>query len=49
MFVPTELRKTINGEEEFLARDIKLDGEKIMIFCALSNLKYLQNAEYWNL
>jgi hypothetical protein len=44
--VPMELRNTINGEE-FLVRDIEFDGERIMIFCAKSNLQYLQDAEYW--
>ena len=45
--VPTELRKTIDGEE-FLAKEIDIDeNEKMMIFCTTSNLQHLQSAEYW--
>lgn len=44
--VPMELHNTINGEE-FLVRNIEFDGERIMVFCAISNLQYLQDAEYW--
>lgn len=44
--VPTELRKTINGEE-FLAKEVDFDDEKMIIFCTTSNLQYLQDAQYW--
>ncbi|CAB4383499.1 unnamed protein product [Rhizophagus irregularis] len=44
--VPNELRRTINNEE-FLAREIEFNEEKMMIFCTTSNLQYLQDAEYW--
>ena len=44
--VPIELRRTIN-DEVFIARDVEFDGERIMIFCASSNLQHLQDAEYW--
>ena len=44
--VPIELRRTIK-DEEFLVRDIEFSGERIMIFCAESNLQYLQDARYW--
>nr|CAG8678882.1 5299_t:CDS:1 [Entrophospora candida] len=44
--VPTHLRTTISGEQ-FLAREIELDEEKIMIFCTTSNLQHLQEANYW--
>ncbi|CAH1763582.1 7335_t:CDS:2 [Entrophospora sp. SA101] len=44
--VPTHLHTTISGEQ-FSAREIELDEEKIMIFCTTSNLQHLQEANYW--
>ncbi|CAB4373540.1 unnamed protein product [Rhizophagus irregularis] len=44
--VPNELRRTINNEE-FLAREIEFNEEKMMIFCTTSKFQYLQDAEYW--
>ena len=44
--VPDNLRVTMNGDQ-FLAREIELGNEKLMIFCTTSNLQHLQNAEYW--
>jgi hypothetical protein len=44
--VPAHLRKTMKGEQ-FLAREIELDDEKMLMFCTISNLKNLQEAEYW--
>ena len=36
----------MNGEQ-FLAKEINLEDEKMMIFCTESNLEHLQAAEYW--
>ena len=44
--VPTNLRVTISGEQ-FLAKEITLGEDKIMIFCTISNLQHLQNADFW--
>ena len=44
--VPINLRVTISGEP-FLAKEITLGEEKIMIFCTISNLQYLQKADFW--
>ncbi|CAG8664401.1 11295_t:CDS:1, partial [Scutellospora calospora] len=44
--IPINLHQTIH-DEQFLAKDIKYGEEKMLIFCIASNLKYLQNANYW--
>jgi len=44
--VPTHLRTTMNGDQ-FLAKEIDLGEDKMMIFCTTSNLQHLQEAEYW--
>ncbi|CAG8662727.1 6134_t:CDS:1, partial [Dentiscutata heterogama] len=44
--VPDQLRTTIRGEQ-FLAKDIEFNNEKIMIFCTSNNLQYLEEARYW--
>ncbi|CAB4493943.1 unnamed protein product [Rhizophagus irregularis] len=44
--VPIELSRTINGES-FLAKEVEFGEEKMMIFCTIPNLQYLQDAEYW--
>jgi hypothetical protein len=44
--IPINLRTTMNGDQ-FLAKEIESDNEKIMIFCTHSNLTYLENADYW--
>src|ERR1043166_4851337 len=44
--IPMHLRKTMNGDR-FLARDIDVNDEKMLIFCTQSNLQHLQDAEYW--
>lgn len=44
--IPMHLRKTMNGDR-FLARNIDVDDEKMLIFCTQSNLQHLQDAEYW--
>ncbi|CAG8664278.1 24017_t:CDS:2 [Gigaspora rosea] len=41
-----QLRTTIRGEQ-FLAKDIEFNNEKIMIFCTSNNLQYLEKARYW--
>jgi hypothetical protein len=38
--VPIHLHTIINGEQ-FLAKEIELDDEKLMIFCMTSNLQHL--------
>ncbi|CAG8490170.1 17136_t:CDS:2 [Funneliformis caledonium] len=40
------LRKTISGNQ-FLAKEIELEDEKMLIFCINSNLKHLYKASYW--
>ncbi|CAG8742797.1 45030_t:CDS:2, partial [Gigaspora margarita] len=44
--VPDQLYTTIRGGQ-FLAKDIKFYNEKIMIFCTLTKLQYLEEARYW--
>ncbi|CAG8770135.1 28104_t:CDS:2, partial [Dentiscutata erythropus] len=41
-----QLHITIKGEQ-FLAKDIEFNNEKIMIFCITNNLHYLEEARYW--
>ena len=44
--IPDYLRRTISGDQ-FLARKIELESEKMLIFCTNSNLKHLYEADYW--
>ncbi|CAG8585129.1 6617_t:CDS:2, partial [Dentiscutata erythropus] len=44
--VPNQLQVTMRGEQ-FLAREINLNNEKIMIFCTSNNLLYFEEANYW--
>jgi hypothetical protein len=44
--VPINLRATISGNQ-FLAKELEIGDEKIMIFCTESNLQHLQEADYW--
>ncbi|CAG8481702.1 7196_t:CDS:2, partial [Gigaspora rosea] len=44
--IPIQLQTTIRGER-FLAREIDIDNEKIMIFCTSNNLLHLEEANYW--
>ena len=45
--VPTHLCRTLNGSQQFLAKEIELDEEYMMIFCTTANLQYLQDAKFW--
>ncbi|CAG8573554.1 10071_t:CDS:2, partial [Gigaspora margarita] len=44
--IPIQLQTTIRGER-FLAREININNEKIMIFCTSNNLLYLEEANFW--
>ena len=44
--IPANLRLTISGEQ-FLAKEITLDEERIIMFCTIPNLEYLQKAAFW--
>ena len=44
--IPIHLCTTISGEQ-FLAKEIEIGEEKMMIFCTPSNLLHLQEADYW--
>ena len=44
--IPVNLCTTINGDR-FLAKELEIGDEKMIIFCTTSNLQHLQEADYW--
>ncbi|XP_029053857.1 uncharacterized protein LOC114881283 [Osmia bicornis bicornis] len=43
--VPEELTLTLSGQ--LFLRDIRIEGNGILMFCTLDNLKHLAGAKYW--